>query len=82
MDAEERKFYGFTEIYGLPNTVGELVEHLNSRYPDRCISPNVSIEQAHREAGNREVVDYLLALSSNDESTVINDPIIKTIKNT
>ena len=72
----------FKEIYGLPNTVPELVEHLDLRYPNRCVSPNMPIEQAHREAGNREVVEYLLALSADDESVVINDPIVKTIKNT
>ncbi|HHZ65946.1 MAG TPA: hypothetical protein EYN51_10720 [Flavobacteriales bacterium] len=72
----------FREIYGLPNTVPELLEHLDLRYPNRCVGPNVSIEQAHREAGNREVVDYLLTLSADDESVVINDPVVRTIKNT
>ena len=69
---------GYREIYGLPHSVGDLIDHLDTRYPNRCIQPNASVEQAHREAGNREVVEYLLALSSDDESVVINEPIVKT----
>jgi hypothetical protein len=66
----------FREIYGLPHRSEDLIEHLDSRYPNRCIAPNASIEQAHREAGNREVVDYLLALSENDESNALTDTSI------
>ena len=70
----------YREIYGLPSSVEDLIEHLDLRYPNRCIAPGTSIERAHREAGNREVVDYLLSLKNEDGSVVVNDPIIKTIK--
>tara|TARA_R100000808_G_scaffold6975_5_gene20482 strand:+ start:2712 stop:2906 length:195 start_codon:yes stop_codon:yes gene_type:complete len=56
------------EIYSLPYTSEELIEHLDEKYPNRSIQPSMTLEQAHREAGNREVVDYLITLrDSKDE---------------
>lgn len=57
-------------------TTGQLIEHLNKKYPDKCIRHNESVETAHRKAGNREVVDYMLWVQSlnDDELPTIFEP--------
>ncbi|OAM52919.1 hypothetical protein A7981_05640 [Methylovorus sp. MM2] len=37
----------------------ELIEHLNHFYPLRGIQKGQSLEDAHAERGNREVIDLL-----------------------
>ena len=54
-------------MYGLPANVLDLVKHLDERYPDRCLRPGESLEDAHRAAGARAVVDYLTDLRDNPE---------------
>lgn len=44
----------------LPQTAVELVKELEASTPARCIRPNESLEDAHRYAGRRELVDSLL----------------------
>ena len=55
------------EIYSLPETVQLLVEHLEAKYPDRCIRIGQTLEEAHFEAGQRSVVDYLIGLRKGPE---------------
>lgn len=46
----------------LPLHAEDLVDALDALYPPRCIGPGQSVEQAHRYAGAREIVDFLLML--------------------
>jgi hypothetical protein len=39
----------------------ELLEVLDTLFPERCIRPGMSLEEAHREAGTRQVVEKLKA---------------------
>lgn len=52
----------------LPPTVDELIDHLDTLYPARCIFPGESFEEAHRRAGQREVVQYLRDLQAKESS--------------
>lgn len=54
------------EIYNLPESSSDLVDHLDDKFPDRCIQPDMTLTQAHFEAGQRSVVDYLIALRSEE----------------
>ena len=56
------------ELYALPDTVEALIEHLEAKYPERCIRPGETLEDAHRVAGARSVVDYLCDLRDNPEA--------------
>jgi len=54
----------------------QLVDYLDAVYPHRCIKPNDSLEDAHRYAGMRELVDKLKTRMTtekekNDRSTQI-----------
>ena len=55
------------DIFALPPTCDELVEHLDEKYRARCIGPAETLVEAHRLAGAREVVDYLIDLRDNPE---------------
>ena len=55
------------DIYALPLTCAELVAHLDEKYQARCIGPSETLAEAHRLAGAREVVDYLIDLRDNPE---------------
>jgi hypothetical protein len=44
----------------LPNTVPELIQMLDTKYPNRTIQPGQTELEAHRYAGSREVVDFLI----------------------
>lgn len=44
----------------LPIHAEDLVAELNKLFPPRCISPGESLEDAHRYAGKRELVEFLL----------------------
>lgn len=46
----------------LPATVAALIEGLDRVYPHECIRKGESVEDAHRRAGERAVVDFLKAL--------------------
>ena len=50
----------------LPSTVDALITHLDRMYADRCIGPDESITSAHRRAGQRDVVQYLLTMRDKD----------------
>lgn len=46
----------------LPASVDELLDALDTLYPNRCIERGEAPEDAHRRAGARELVDHLLSL--------------------
>lgn len=46
----------------LPQTVEALIQRLDELYPPHCIRPEDTLATAHRAAGRREVVEYLLYL--------------------
>lgn len=43
----------------LPETTADLIKFLDKQYPAKCIEPRQSLEDAHRYAGKRELVEYL-----------------------
>lgn len=45
----------------------ELVEVLNLHYPPKCIQPGETLEDAHRYAGKRELVDFLITILKREE---------------
>ena len=51
-----------TQLKSLPLHAEDLVDALDKLYPPRCIAPGQSLEGAHRYAGARELVDFLIAL--------------------
>jgi hypothetical protein len=49
-------------------SVLQLMNHLDVKFPDRCIQPQESAESAHRRGGERAVVEYILWVCSlNDD---------------
>lgn len=46
----------------------DLIEALDRAYPKRCIQPGESLEDAHRYAGKRELIDELLELKREQEA--------------
>lgn len=44
----------------LPSLAADLIRELDRTCPARCIRANESLEDAHRYAGKRELVDSLL----------------------
>ena len=44
-----------------PHDARSLVERLDGMFPPRCIRPGESLEEAHRYAGMRALVDLLAA---------------------
>lgn len=44
----------------LPYTSEALIKGLDEAIPHRCIRPGESQEEAHRYAGKRELIDFLL----------------------
>jgi len=49
-------------IESLPLHAADLVEMLDAEFPARCIGPSQTPEDAHRYAGKRDLVDFLLRL--------------------
>lgn len=52
----------------LPNTVDDLIDHLDEMHPEACIALNEPLEVAHRRAGARQVVNYLRALQAKNSN--------------
>lgn len=46
----------------------QLIEHLDVAFPHTCIAKGQSLEDAHRYAGQRELID-LLVLAKHDEQS-------------
>jgi hypothetical protein len=63
------------DLERLPIESQDLVAHLDRLIPPRCISPNETPEQAHRYAGKRELVEYLLVLAEEGRDT---DNLLRT----
>ncbi len=61
----------------LPVYATQLVEELNKDFPARCIAPGQTLEDAHRYAGKRELVEGLLRRL---EATVEQDPTRPVLK--
>lgn len=55
------------ELFALPLTCEELIEHLDKKFAARCIRPAETLADAHRIAGARDLVDYLIDLRDNPE---------------
>jgi hypothetical protein len=53
----------------LPHLTGDLLEWLDQKIPKQCIRAGESLEEAHRYAGKRELVSFLLKrfLEENEE---------------
>lgn len=47
--------------YSIPPYSADLIKQLDAQYPDHCIRRGESTEDAHRRAGNREVIENLKA---------------------
>lgn len=45
----------------LPNFSVDLIQELDELYPPKCIAPRQALEDAHRYAGQRELIDTLKA---------------------
>jgi hypothetical protein len=54
-------------IDDLNMTVPAFIEYLDRAYPHRCITAVETLENAHRRAGMRELIDHLLELKISDE---------------
>lgn len=55
----------------LPALSTELVKQLDTAFPPECIKPTESLEMAHRRAGKRELIDFLLTLVKRGEQSDI-----------
>lgn len=53
----------------LPLDSQELVERLDKLFPARCIQPGESLEDAHRYAGKRDLVEALLYIAARQRDT-------------
>lgn len=51
----------------LPARSADLIDQLDKLFPHRCIAEGETLEQAHRRAGARELIDYLLDLRKTTE---------------
>jgi len=52
-------FFFEVSMKPLPIYTSDLLEELDKEYPLRCILPSETMEQAHRYAGARDVIDRL-----------------------
>ena len=50
----------------LPSNSYDLTKELNALWPPRCIRKGETLEDAHRYAGAREVIEYLIANLEDD----------------
>lgn len=59
------------EPVDLPHTAYELIEYLDRMIPPRCIGLRESLEDAHRYAGQRALVEVLVeAMKAEQEATL------------
>lgn len=58
-------------LEALPYSVETLIERLDEEFPHRCVRPHESPEEAHRYAGKRELVDFLLRLLNETEESAL-----------
>jgi hypothetical protein len=55
---QSRRRGGLPDI--LPVETGRLIQALDQEYPHRCPPPGFSLEDIHRYAGKRELIDNLM----------------------
>lgn len=58
-------------LEALPLHSVDLVGRLDEEFPPRCIGANQTPEEAHRYAGKRELVDFLLRLLADTEENAL-----------
>ena len=63
------------DIESLPVLSADLVERLDKAFPAKCIGPSQTPEQAHRYAGKRELVDFLLYLLEEAEENAFSQEL-------
>lgn len=51
----------------LPLTVNDLIEELDKLFPDKCAKPEQDIREIMYYAGQRSVVNHLLARKNNED---------------
>jgi hypothetical protein len=47
----------------------DLIAHLNLVYPHQCITSLQTLEDAHRYAGKRELIDTLISAMTHEQDT-------------
>lgn len=60
-------------IERIPFHSADLIHLLNEAFPVKCIGPQDRIEDAHRYAGKREVVDLLLRKLTESDQTLLKE---------
>ena len=55
----------------LPDTVHDLINYLDELYPHACIAADEPETTAHRRAGARQVVDYLIQLRDKNTTSAL-----------
>ena len=61
----------------LPPTVPELIKRLDEAFPHRCIRSEERPEDAHRYAGKRELVDYLIRMLQRTEEEATAEELLE-----
>lgn len=60
----------------LPLDTHELIDMIDEMFPPQCIQPNQTIESAHRYAGKRELIDYLIKLQAKTAKRQLRDNLL------
>jgi hypothetical protein len=60
----------------LPVYAADMVRELDSQYPARCIGPKETLEEAHRYAGKRELIDGLMRRLKETEKVDPTKPLL------
>lgn len=61
----------------LPETVYELIQKLDADHPPYCIRRGESLEDAHRRAGRRELIDMLVYLRDEEAAVTPADQLLR-----
>lgn len=62
-------------IEALPVLAADLVERLDEEFPARCIGPTQTPEAAHRYAGKRDLIDFLVNLLREAEDNALSEEL-------
>jgi len=55
----------------LPAYSADLIDELNKFIPHRCIDVGTTMEEAHRYAGKRELIDFLVRLRARGDDNIL-----------
>jgi hypothetical protein len=58
-------------IEHIPLYSDDLIKQLDAAFPPKCIGVQDRMEEAHRYAGKRELVELLLRLNAEKDTTLI-----------